>query len=250
MENDEIKGSEKSVRAFDYPPLSMYLSEVVRDVYAINMLVFSSNIFMRSEIIKNFNKVAAMHASGEAKDSATMQSNLEHVLLDALVDSVRVGICFENYFKVKLMLADVFIHAIDQNRDKQLAKDQRGKPIYVREIISQKPPVDEQDYKTSMVRLEYLFKKQTINYTTILEVKDYVDLLQLPADTIDFLKEQNGYRNDLHMVTSQRFMLSDDIVKQYGELLRIVGGDMARLQNSLLDKITPDSRSRLPILYQ
>jgi hypothetical protein len=248
MISENGEAGERKLRPEDFHPFSIYLAEHIQTVYAVNMLLFSRDIFGRAEVIKQFETVAAMHKSGEARDIEAAKTKLEGVLMNSLVDIVRVGICFENYFKVKLMLADVLIHAIDQNKDKALSKKQRGGPVYVTEVVQGRPATDEPGAAKMLAQLEGVLKKQTINYSTILEVQGYVDLLGVPADTIKFLRTQNEARNELHMVAGQGFYFSDEILGQYEKLMRMVVGDMARLHNSLLDKITPDSRSKVPVL--
>jgi hypothetical protein len=181
-----------------------------------------------------------MHASGEAKDRQKVMTNLADVLLDSLIDNIRIGVCFENYFKARLLLNDFFIHSIDHNKDKPLAREQRARPIEVKEILSKRTVAEVPILNNSL-------KDQTINYSTIIDVPAYSKLLNILPDTLKFLQEKNIQRNKLHLHIGEAFFFSDNIIKQYKELTAIVNRDLAILQNTLLDKLDPGSPTRIPV---
>jgi hypothetical protein len=179
-----------------------------------------------------------MHQSGEAKSVEAVKAKLDDVLLDSLVDNIRISVCFENYFKAKLLLNDIVIHSIDHGRDKKLAKEQRARPIEVKEIISKRTVAE-------MSILNNLLKDLTISYSTIPDVPGYVKLLNMPSDTLEFLGQKNVQRNKLHLHIGEVFMFGDKIIQQYQELMTIVDRDIALLQNMLIDELDPGSPSRL-----
>ncbi len=227
-------------RPSDFPVFECYLEEGRRKLFACNLITFGSSIFKRAAVIRKLDLIVAMHRSGEAKNVEVVKVKLDDVLLDSLVDNIRISVCFENYFKAKLLLNDVLVHSIDHNKDKALSKEQRARPIAVSEIISQRTVKE-------MAILNDLLKEQTINYSTILEVPEYVKLLNMPSATLEFLQQQNSHRNKLHLHIGETFLLSDNIVQQYQELVTIVDRDMALLQNSLIDLLDSGSPSRLPV---
>jgi hypothetical protein len=227
-------------RPSEYHPFECYLEDGRRKLFACNLLTFGSSVFKRATVVKKLDLVIAMHQSGEAKNANAVKARLEDVLLDSLVDNIRISVCFENYFKAKLLLNDIVIHSIDHVKDKILAKGQRARPIEVKEIISKRTVAE-------VPILNNLLRDQTINYSTILDMPGYVKLLNMPPDTLEFLRQKNMQRNKLHLHISEVFMFGDKIIQQYQELITIVDRDIALLQNTLIDELDPGSPSRLPV---
>jgi hypothetical protein len=228
-------------RPSDFHPFECYLEEGRRKLFASNLLTFGcSSVFRRASVIRKLDVVVAMHSSGEAKNVEAVKAKLDDVLFDSLVDNIRISVCFENYFKAKLLLNDIVIHSIDQNKNKILAKEQRARPIDVKEIISQRTVAE-------VPILNDLLKDQTINYSTILDMPGYVRLLNMPPDTLEFLRHKNVQRNKLHLHVGELFKFSDNICQQYQELVTIVERDIALLQSTLVGELDPGSPSKLPV---
>lgn len=228
------------VRPTDFDVFECYLEEGRRAVWACNLLTFAWQVFKRAEVIKKLDLIIAIQQSGEAKDQQKAMAKLSDVLLDSLMDNIRISVCFENYFKAKLLLSDLVIHSVSKDKNKVLAGEQFGRPIEVKEIISTRTAQD-------LLVLKDLLRVQTINYSTILDLRAYNKLLSIPDDILQFLQQKNVRRNELHLHINERFDISDHILKQYKELVSIVDVDLAMLQNTLLDKYDSGSPSRLPI---
>jgi hypothetical protein len=228
------------VKPSDFPAFEWYLEEGRRKIFASNLLTFGVSVFKRATVIKKLDLLTAMHQSGEAKDQKIFKAKLEDVLLDSLIDNIRITICFENYFKAKLLLNDILIHCIDNQKNRSLSAEQKKRPIEVKEIIA-KRTVDE------MSVLNDLLKNKTINYYTILKTPEYIRLLNVPPETIDFLREKNLQRNTLHLHFGEVFLIGDTIIQQYHELVTIVDRDISLLQNTLINELDPQSPSKLPV---
>lgn len=228
------------VRPSDFHVFESYLEEGRRKVFACNLLTFAYGIFNRAEVIKKLDLIASMHQSGEAKDPKKAIEKFSEAMLDSLMDSIRIGVCFENYFKARLLLSDILIHSIDHNKNRTLARAQRARPIEVSEVISQRTTAE-------IPILIELLKEQTINYSTILDIPEYTKLLSVPTDTLKFLQEKNIQRNKLHLHLGEAFLLSDFIIAQYKALRTMINRDLAILQNELLDKTDPGSPSRIRV---
>jgi len=228
------------VRPSDFHVFECYLEEGRKKIFACNLLTFAYGIFNRAEVIKKLDLIASMHESGEARDQKKAIEHFGEALLDSLIDSIRIGVCFENYFKARLLLNDILIHSVDHNKNRLLAKEQRGRPVEVKEIISQRTAAE-------VPILRELLKDQTINYSTILDVTEYTKLLTIPSDTLKFLQDKNIQRNKLHLHIGETFILGDFIISQYKALRTMVNRDLAILQNELLDKTDPGSPSRIKV---
>jgi hypothetical protein len=156
------------------------------------------------------------------------------------MDNIRISICFENYFKAKLLLNGLVIHNIDKNGNQALCKKQVDTPVEVREIIPSMSPKDLDILKKSL-------KETSLNYNILLSKESYFKFFNVGNQNLDFLKILNRKRNRLHLFTSEHMSLSSKTLDKYHEINKLVDLDLALLQNTLLNELDPESKSKISL---
>jgi len=218
-----------------------YLEETRRNFIAANLLTFGYQLFKTANIIKELDKVIEFYNENDHETILkTFPSKFPALLFESLIDVIKISICFENYFKAKLLLNEFIIHDIDRNSNPNFFKKQRKVPIDIKEIIS---------YRTAkeLPTLRKVLKETTINYSIFLENKNYLRYLSMEQKSIDFLAEINKSRNRLHLYISPLTSLSKNILTSYEDLNTIVDKDIAFLQRVLVEKLDPESKTKLPL---
>jgi hypothetical protein len=213
-----------------------YNDEVRRKAFTASVLTFSYSMFQSALIIKRLDEITAFYQD-ENHNKADFPKKFPEVLVESLIDYVRISISFENYFKAKLLLNGFIVNNI---KDKSLYKEQKDRPIKIDELIP----------NNSVNELSILKDKtneQTINYNILLRKDEYKKIFNMNKPIIHFLSIINKQRNRLHLYSSGKITLNKAYLNNYAELKKIVERDIALLQNTLLDETAPTSRSRLPI---
>jgi Trp repressor protein len=155
---------------------------------------------------------------GKSRRSSNELNNIIWSLDSHVVDAIRIAICFENFFKVKLLLDGYIIHIIDRKVDKSLASKQYKFPIKVSEISG---------------NISTVLTAKTIGWTVLTE-DGYKQQLSMAPKLFDCLDRIVGTRNNLHYLIADNDMFSgpsdedlfyirtcykEFIVKLYNDLL-------------------------------
>jgi hypothetical protein len=225
----------------DFDIFESYVELGRRKFIAASLLTFGHRLLNTATIVKKLDEISTFYE--ESKNHLVEFPNkFPDVLFDSLIDTIRISICFENYFKAKLLLNEFVIHNIDKNKNAELFKKQKAEPIAVNEIS-----VDKTLFGVSI--LKSVLNETTINYSIILDNPSYYRHLSVEPATLNLLTDLNKKRNRLHLLTSEKLSLSKNILSQYKELKRIADLDIAILQNTLLDELDPDSKSKIQLYY-
>jgi hypothetical protein len=205
-------------------------SDVERIGIVLGILHQRYTIFERTSIIQKLNELVALLSRPWQRDElSSVLWSLDHSVLD----SVRIAIFFENFFKAKLLLDRYTIHKIDRKIDngkyKPLANRQFQDPISILELGSD---------------IFHILYEKTIEWETLMK-PEYKKILSLPPDLSKSLEAVVNMRNNLHYLiasavqqynieTIENFMyirkcFNMFIVKLYNELIR----DLKKLDNML-----------------
>jgi hypothetical protein len=223
----------------DFNILESYIEPIRRKFIACSLLTFAFKQFSDATIINELEKIINFYRNNEQDYILkNFPVTFKNVLFDSLIDSIKIGICFENYFKAKLLLNGFIIHKIKVNN--KLLNAQKERPVSVNEIT-------ELTSAEAIPILANNLQQTTINYSWLLEKSDYYRHFDVDSALIDFLKQLNNKRNELHLMLGERVTLSRAIVSNYRMLNSKVKVDVPILQNTLLTEVAPQSKTKLPV---
>ncbi len=190
-----------------------YITDTAKQYVAWSMLCLSSKLFWGCGIIKDLDRVKSLldkmkYVSGQdIGDKSEALSELLELLQNnesSVLDAVRIMICFENYFKAKMLLSGYIIHEIDPNECENrypefYEKNKKKVPILIRDI-KQAENLD----NWGITPLQTL-KKQTIRMSMLLREPKYRKIYsgQTSDDQRLFylLRKLNETRNTLHLLS-------------------------------------------------
>jgi hypothetical protein len=202
-----------------------YVSDTARLYVAWSMLCSSSKLFWGCGMIENLDRVKSLcQAIGDEPAATSELFELLQTIESTVLDAVRIAICFENYFKAKLLLDDYVIHQMDLDVCRQFYPQfvkntgkvllQKTSPILIVEI--------KQAEKQDCYSIEPLqtLTKQTITMGILLGQPKYRAVFsrdQAPDDQKLFsvLLKLNDTRNTLHFLNIEYVaggMAIDDFV--------------------------------------
>jgi len=191
-----------------------YVTDTTNLYVAWSMLCSSSKLFWGCEIIKNLDKVTSLldrtKSGQDILDKSDAWSEL-FVLLQNIespvLDSVRIIICFENYFKAKMLLNGYVIHKMDlavckQNYQQFMKNEkellQRTTPILFDDV---KQAEKQDDWSTEPLQT---LTKQTIEMSMLVGQPKYQAIYsQQTTDDqrlFSMLQKLNETRNTLHFL--------------------------------------------------
>jgi hypothetical protein len=175
-----------------------YLDPINRDGMSRMLLKVAITYFKRAIINTHFRELEDLVARMNRGEfiGALEKPGFDEVSREALMDSVKIVICFENYSKVVLLSRDYIIHRVsDQLPD--LRKLQKRAPITVSEYKRQDKI--EYDEQRKINRFAYLTDR-TIDVGQTLDRKSYRDVVTLPEDVLRLVKAAQNHRNNLHFL--------------------------------------------------
>jgi hypothetical protein len=188
-----------------------YISEETKTYVAWQLLCYSSKMFWGCEMIKGLDKAKSLsdRAFGNEPTAFPELINLLQSIESPLLDAVRIVICFENYFKARLLLEGYVIHRMDLNvcrerfpqfvtgKQKQLL--QRTTPILLQDVQR----AENRDKVWSVKPIQSL-TTQTIEISTLLGQPKYRAVYskgeEIDDELFSLLQELNRTRNSLHFL--------------------------------------------------
>jgi hypothetical protein len=187
-----------------------YVTDTTKLYVAWSMLCSSSKLFWGCGIIQNLDQAKSLsyQAYGDKPDVFSELIELLQNIESPVLDAVRIIICFENYFKAKLLLGGYVIHQMDLYVCQQLypqfmrntKKDllQKTTPIFIDDI---KQAEKHDHWATKHLRT---LTKRTIGMSMLIKQPEYreIYLRQVPDDQRLFamLQRLNETRNTLHFL--------------------------------------------------
>jgi hypothetical protein len=188
-----------------------YISDETRIFVAWEMLYYASKIFWTCDTLKILDRAKSLYnyafVAGENNKFGELVELLQQVE-NPIIDTVRIVICFENYFKALLLLNKYAIHQMNLDicrnefsqfvfgQNKQLL--QRSTPILISDIKQA-----ENNDPWSMEPLRIL-NNQTISISTLLKNQKYRAVYskgnKSDKKLFPILKSLNSTRNSLHFL--------------------------------------------------
>ncbi|MBU1165891.1 hypothetical protein KKF81_03005 [Candidatus Micrarchaeota archaeon] len=146
---------------------------------------------------------------------------------EKLIDTVRIVISFENYFKAKLVRNDYLIHLLNKKSVGKQAfniSNPVKKPVKYTDLVENVGVVDEK-----------ILNHRTIGFNDLLS-PDYRDVLGIPSDVGKILKDIADYRNSLHFKSFPGEIYLSTYVKDMKKLIDFVNYNMIEEYNAIVVK--------------
>ena len=206
-----------------------YINEDTKKKVVWEMLYYSSKMFWGCGIIKELDKVKVLSdkAFGDEPTAIPELFDLLQSIESPLLDTIRITICFENYFKAMLLLEGYVIHRINHNlcREKfpQFLR-QRSTPVMLSDIKQA------EKWHNSSEPFQSL-DIQTLQFSALLKQPKYRAIYSKGEKTdnklFPLLQNLNNTRNSLHFLNIEyiasgglgvdNFVFLRDYVQKYIE---------------------------------
>lgn len=192
-----------------------YVTDTTNLYVAWSMLCSSSKLFWGCEIIKNLDKLKSLSnrvkSSQDILDKSDAWSELIGLLQDIespVLEAVRIVICFENYFKAKMLLEGYVIHqmhlAVCKQNYTQFMKNEK-------ELLQKTSPILVDDIKEAEKRDDWstepfqTLTKQTIGMSLLVGKPKYRAIYSSKEPDaqrlFSVLERLNETRNTLHFLS-------------------------------------------------
>lgn len=230
-----------SLEAYKNNPHSIYENSSYQMSCSINLLEFGKFQFNSAFIIANLDRLKILCETCGPRNHPT-EDQVKDFVINGLIDSIKISICFENFGKSILLAKGYLVHLLDKNIFPDLAKKQKNQPVFIEDWA------EEVKIKTSspleLAKNGLLIN--TINYSTMLNSNAYVKECLYDEEFLEFLKEINSARNHLHLQNSLSFILRDDTFKRYDKLNGFVNTKFENYKNQFLSYLDPDTVDSKP----
>lgn len=224
-----------------------YVTDTTNLYVAWSMLCSSSKLFWGCGIIKDLDRAKSLsdQAFGDKPEALPELIELLQNVESPVLDAVRIVICFENYFKAKMLLEGYVIHQMKLDVCRQYYPQfvtinarkvllQKTTPILIEEVKHAENP---EGY--SIEPLQTL-TKQTIGIGVLLGQPKYRTVFlrdQTPDDQklLSLLQSLNDTRNTLHFLNIE-YIASGMAVGDFVFLRDYVTSHIDALANKIIDE--------------
>ncbi len=216
------------------PNLWLYSTQKEMSSTSASLIIFGAGVFKRAKVVKEFDRLNQLYFERKNGDPKIGDPILEEFIFEYLIDCVRITIFFENYMKAELILNGFCIHQIKKDLPmfETLAKDQRKRPIKVKELHDIEAFQVDDKAKTI---LHNGVKETTLGMSDLIGSAEYTKHYRFDKTTLDYLRELNQKRNNLHFHESVEFELSNrflDKIKNLNAFVDLVMGTMVKFNGS------------------
>lgn len=199
------------------PNLWLYSSQEEMMGTSASLIVFGAGVFKRAKVVNEFDQLNQIYLDRKNGAAKIGDPILQEFIFEYLIDCVRIAIFFENYMKAELIANGFCVHQIKKDLPKFeiLAREQRKRPVKVRELHSVEAfQVNDQ---TKIIYHDAI-KETTLGISELIGTTEYTKHYRFDKTTLDYLKELNQKRNNLHFHESVEFELSDRFLKKIKNL--------------------------------
>jgi hypothetical protein len=207
-----------------------------REFVAIATLRECHRIFSRTSIIQNLDRISFLHGKPFEGEGLKLANELDHILdsLDSrIIDAVRISICFENFFKMKLLLGGYVIHNVNRNVNKKLADKQLKSPVEISELGDD---------------ISKILSATTIGWKVLVR-DEYKKKICVPSELFDSLEAIVERRNKLHYLMADNEWFSGTRLDHLFCIRTCFQEFVVTLHNELLGKynVPPVASARRPV---
>lgn len=215
----------------------MYLNKLQREHAFLSLLKVGVKYFQDTYRIRKINELEIKIKKQFSKkkiNGMPVWQNFDNFSKNALIDYVKIIICFENYMKGMLISKGFIVHRIsgDVENGKFKSLDNRNKPVKISDYKKVENYI--LGPKNDLYHLRGL-EHQTISFNKLLK-RPYQRIIKLPQEIIAIIDEINTYRNSLHLRLAEGSSFSPNSANELKRLVRFVNKHMIRTYNDRIRK--------------
>lgn len=216
---------------------------------SMNLIAFGLKQFMGTTLWTNRQnlKILCDNYNESTTPEVTLLLQFAH---DALLDSIRITILFENFMKSLLLLNGYIIHKLDKNHFETLYKQQYKRPIKFQEIIMIRnwkinPNIllDEEGKKNQIKGIS----NSTIGMTQLM-TKEYLSVLNFSEKILNVCTPYFRYRNNLHLYMGEQITLNKNDYSDLMVLANWININIIRIHNQLVEELNKGSEYKINLL--
>lgn len=184
---------------------------------AQNLFHFAFSQFNRATCIRKLDQLEELIVENGKTTEIMDESKLNELrpfIFDGLIDSIRIIVCYENFIKALLLINGYIVNVIDSNHSKQFHKNQKKRPLLLKDYCSQFP--FKKDDKLDLDIIPGLTNR-TLSFE-IITSQQYIDLLQIPKGRITTVKKLYQKRNEIHFYVEEHFQYGKAQIDDLKEL--------------------------------
>lgn len=173
---------------------------------------------------------------------------ISDLAFDGLLDSIKITVCFENFFKALIISNGFVIHKLDKNVFPDLWKKQFSEPVSVGEVLQVRDWESSQGLglpETWMNRQIKGVSKQTIGMKEMLS-QGYLTPLGITQNIVDLCDPYFQYRNNLHLYAGEAISFSKNDYSDFTKIIDFINRDLVRIQNLIVDQLNKGNQYKLP----
>jgi len=235
-----------TLEIFKANPHSVYLNRTYQMTCSINLLEFGKQLFESAYVIDNLNGLKSLCENCSPRNPPKKEE-IEGFTKNGLIDSIKISICFENFGKGMLLAKGYLIHNINKSVFSDLEDQQKKRPILIENFPDEW--IRDDRLITTVSSLKGIGKgllMNTINYSTMLNKNSYFQECLYDKEFLNFLKQINQSRNQLHMLNSFSFNLRHDSYELYSQLNEFVKTKIPKFQNQFRQYLDPNDMGSTP----
>lgn len=171
------------------------------------LLSSSARFFQKMYRVQNFEELEYAISLTGINHLEEMTDVLNAFTKEALIDDVKLTICFENYMKATLLQAGYLIHIIRPAKThsqytglQALAKRQKDEPILITDFSTLDGIVYDSQKKMNVFPA---LSDQTIGIGKLLDKAKYQAVVRLPINIAEVAKDAKNHRNNIHYLLGE-----------------------------------------------
>lgn len=228
---------------------SVYHNQINAMSLSLNLLEFAYFQFKSTYLYQNQEQLREICEINQGTLVAVR--NVEGFVKNALMDDIKISICFENFIKAFLLANYYVVHEIDRNILPELWKTQKECPLIFTDILKDVPWTENNkiDCQDSQLKNQIRgIKSKTLSYSLILSGTRYQELHKIDPEIIDLLKIINDKRNELHLQSALQFQITNSSYSNFCKLNKYLEKNINQLQNEISNHLGIKAHERIPTM--
>jgi hypothetical protein len=238
-----------SLEAYRINFQSVYHNQVNALSLSLNLLEFAYFQFKSTYLYQNQGQLREICEIN--KGTSIGVQDIEGFVKNALIDDIKVSICFENLFKAFLLANYYVVHEIDRNILPELWKTQKERPLIFTDILKDVPWIENEkiDCQDSQLKNHIRgIKNKTLSYSLILNNSKYQEFHKIDREIIDLLKIINDRRNELHLQSVLQFQVANSTYSNFCKLNKFLEKNINQLQDDISNHLGIKDHERIPTM--
>lgn len=218
---------------------------------ALELLSFGHKHFREMERLKKISVLKELCYEFKNNPNSIPDSKKSiEIGFHSLIDSIRLTICFENYFKSYLLVRGYLVHRLNRDKHKQLRIKQEKEPIKLSEHKEDLNWFYNEKLKTENDELKHQLdgiSKNTIGMKELLKPK-YLEALEMDLELLKLCKPFFSYRDNVHLHFKEVLEIGGEDFNDFVKIIKFVNKNVVGLQHNLIDGLKIKQSKKMPKL--